>query len=77
MPRESIKLDDGCTFEGDTALDIVEQMRARAVFHPGRDVRDYIEACVRRGLLENVNGDTDAALAVSFITELRRNGMAR
>lgn len=81
MKRERLELNDGCIFEG-TPLEIVEQMRARAIFVSDQDVARYVAGCVDRaleadGVQLRVAGLTDTEIARNFVAELRRTGLAK
>lgn len=74
-----IKTQDGRTFQG-TALQIVRQMQSLSLYSH-QPLVDYIAESVVRanevdGAYINPEGDTDDALAGSFVAEMLRAGLA-
>ncbi len=73
---------DGAEFQGATALDIFEAMRARA-HDKGDTLRTYMLDTAKRSSvllgrfrLDRLVDDDTAALAVSLLRELERTGLA-
>ncbi len=77
----TIRIQSGAVYTGDTALDIVEQMRA-ADFEPPPTVREYVtRATARASHYFNVTlrfnqGGTEEQLAELFIAAAIENGFA-
>jgi len=76
-----ITLNDGETFKGRSALDVVTCMKGASMFTEHKNTEEYIRMVVRNawrffGVGLEVTGDTEAEMARSLIRELVRNGLA-